>query len=363
MTALLQGKQVLSRLAGMVNTYDGMIQPKQCDFLAPDELSVGGPISWHESPDSFQLGLTPDPSGTLPPAVTYSGTLALAKGAWVKILTTGARGTAQFRTYLDGLGVTPVEASNQTTAATYVIPGTSLTVNFPVGAYTNDNVYKGVGNPVNDKTANLYHLVNTTGGTRPYVITVGPLGGLPIWRFDGANDRQIGPSAMATAVCGGTDNPFMVTALVNVNAVPTGAATACIFTASHTTDADIPLCELRMTSTAWQLNRRATAANSKFATSAIIPSTGGHLLIWGFDGSSSFLRDNGVYVIGGDSGVAGTGMALAAATTFNQFCVGMRSISGGLDEPCSMDLVSLVTHTAPPATLAELEMYESYFLQ
>ena len=46
-----------------------------------------------------------------------------------------------------------------------------------------------------------------------------------------------------------------------------------------------------------QLNRRATGANDKFKSSLILPSVGPHLFIWGFDGTNTFLRDNGWYII------------------------------------------------------------------
>ena len=44
-------------------------------------------------PGQYSLPDSPEPFGTTPPAVTYSGTLIDPRGAWVKILTTGgARG-------------------------------------------------------------------------------------------------------------------------------------------------------------------------------------------------------------------------------------------------------------------------------
>lgn len=83
-------------------------------------------------------------TGTAPPVVTMTGTLPLPWRARVEIQTTGPRGIATFRVSLDG-GTTWI-ASGVTTAATYTIPTTSNVLNFPVGTYTNDNVY--VSTPV-----------------------------------------------------------------------------------------------------------------------------------------------------------------------------------------------------------------------
>ena len=55
-------------------------------------------------------------------------------------------------------------------------------------------------------------------------------------------------------------------------------------------------------------------------------------------------------------------MVLGAATTFNQATIGMRSIVSGFDEPCNVDFLALYGHNGPPATLAEIEMWENYFL-
>lgn len=79
-------------------------------------------------------------SGTSPPDVTVSGTAVDHYIVQVEITTGGNRGTAVFRYSLDA-GATWAE-EGVTTAATYAMPGTGLTLAFATGtAYSTDNVY------------------------------------------------------------------------------------------------------------------------------------------------------------------------------------------------------------------------------
>jgi hypothetical protein len=82
-------------------------------------------------------------AGTAPPDVTLSGTPTKFIDLVVEITTGGARGTAIFRYSLDG-GDTWAE-EGVTTAATYLMPNTGVTLNFATGTdYTDDNVYTAV---------------------------------------------------------------------------------------------------------------------------------------------------------------------------------------------------------------------------
>lgn len=80
-------------------------------------------------------------AGTAPPVVTLTGATPLKFiDLVVEITTGGARGVAVFRYSLDG-GDTWAESA-VTTAATYLMPNTGVTLNFATGTdYTNDNVY------------------------------------------------------------------------------------------------------------------------------------------------------------------------------------------------------------------------------
>lgn len=78
-------------------------------------------------------------AGTTPPTVTVAGTPTLAGSYRIEITTGGARGTAVFKWSLDG-GANWTETAI-TTAATYLLPGTGITVSFSTGTYATDNVY------------------------------------------------------------------------------------------------------------------------------------------------------------------------------------------------------------------------------
>lgn len=90
-------------------------------------------------PANSTMGSTPTATGTTPPVVTFSGTLTTPFGIRIEIQTTGVLGASTFRVSLNN--GTSYVASSVATVATYVIPGTAVTVNFPAGTYTNDNVY------------------------------------------------------------------------------------------------------------------------------------------------------------------------------------------------------------------------------
>jgi len=103
-------------------------------YTSGGTIKVGGGMLVH--PTIVMLSVAS--AGTAPPAVTLTGTpVAQSTTIEIDITTGGARGTALFTWKLGGV----VQATGQTTAATFVLGTTGLTANFPVGTYTNDNVY------------------------------------------------------------------------------------------------------------------------------------------------------------------------------------------------------------------------------
>jgi hypothetical protein len=95
---------------------------------------TGSGIPWGGSPASFDI------SGTAPPLAVLSGVPTVGSlQVLVQITLGGPLGTAQFQISIDN-GASQL-ATAVPTAATYVIPGTGLTVAFPAGTYSTDNVY------------------------------------------------------------------------------------------------------------------------------------------------------------------------------------------------------------------------------
>jgi hypothetical protein len=146
-------------------------------------------------------------TGTTPPAVTLTGTpavsvintLASTPAIEIDISTTGARGTATFQWKLNG----SVQQTAQTTAATFALGTTGLTANFPVGTYTNDNVYKTNTNlsAWADQSATGASLVQATSSAQPiYSLTDGLLS-TPALTFASASLQRI---ASASSVATGT---------------------------------------------------------------------------------------------------------------------------------------------------------------
>lgn len=114
-------------------------------YLVPIEQTTPGAVSGVTHTGSGPAITVPTKTavtavGTAPPAVTLTGTPSRFIDLVVEITTGGARGVAVFRYSLDG-GDTWAE-QGITTLATYLMPGTGVTLNFATGTdYTNDNVY------------------------------------------------------------------------------------------------------------------------------------------------------------------------------------------------------------------------------
>jgi hypothetical protein len=109
----------------------------------------GGPIYFiRHDPDDVSKALssavlTPPGSGS-PPAVTVSGTPNDRFYLRVEVVVGGARGTATFKYSLDAWDsdIAPATQSQvRATAATYVMVGSGLTLEFPTGTYVAGHVY------------------------------------------------------------------------------------------------------------------------------------------------------------------------------------------------------------------------------
>lgn len=107
----------------------------------------GGPINYviHDSAQSVTLSavaLTPSAAG---PAITVSGAPHSRFAIKLEIMLGGARGTATYRYALDAFESAYTPTWSQTrvspSGGTFVIPGSGLTLNFPVGTYVLGETY------------------------------------------------------------------------------------------------------------------------------------------------------------------------------------------------------------------------------
>lgn len=136
-------------------------------------------------------------AGTTPPTVTLTGNSTDDFTLRVEILTAGARGVATFRYSLDYNTASTAAATwsgEITTAATYVIPDSGITLNFATGTdYAVDNRYSATG------TAPTHSNTNVTDGIDAVI----------------ANGVDFGWMYIAAA-CGGVTDANRVTALASL---------------------------------------------------------------------------------------------------------------------------------------------------
>jgi hypothetical protein len=171
----------------------------------------GGPIlcMLHDSADSKALSgqaLTPPGSGS-PPAITVSGTPNDRYSLRVEIVLGGARGTATFKYSLDahdtdgsvfgGEALPFTESRVRTTAATYAIPNSGLTLAFPTGTYVAGHVYTLSCVPKEVGTTDL--------GDVAAALEANAAKNFFLWLVSGSQDSASTAAALAAALQGHCD--------------------------------------------------------------------------------------------------------------------------------------------------------------
>jgi hypothetical protein len=133
-------------------------------------------------------------AGTSPPTVTLTGNSVDDFSGRVEILVGGTRGTATFRYCLDydstagtGLWSNPI-----TTAATYVMDNSGVTLNFATGTYVSDNVYTFTG------AAPTHSDVNITAGMDALFAAGSDIGGIYVASTPGGALDTDRATALAT---------------------------------------------------------------------------------------------------------------------------------------------------------------------
>lgn len=159
----------------------------------PYRFPAGVVPAWYDAAFST-LGGTLNATGASPPVVTISGLLSSPQGIRVEITTSGTRGTAVFRVSIDN-GSTWL-ASSVLTVATYAIGTTGITLNFPTGSYTDDNVYRATVQTIRERLHGR-DLVQLTASKQGLFILRGQ-NGRPTVRLDGSDDIY-GPTAFTLA--------------------------------------------------------------------------------------------------------------------------------------------------------------------
>ena len=181
---------------GLIATVAGSFRPKSAKL-------------WLRYDRGIILGGTPKATGTLPPVVTFTATDGGALSTLgqrcirVEIQTTGIRGTATFRASFDD-GPTFV-VTGAVTAATYDLPSSNVRLNFPVGAYTNDDVYRAtVATWKNQGTTGSTHdFTQATASLQPVSTPNGP-------DFDGVDDYMTSTGALSGIIKNNAYTGFFV---------------------------------------------------------------------------------------------------------------------------------------------------------
>jgi hypothetical protein len=183
------------------------------------------------------LGITLDPtlraSGSSPPVVTITGSLPI--GIRVEITTGGALGVALYR-YSADAGVTWIE-SELTTTSTYAMIGaaTGITLNFPTGTYTNDNVYVPVILKWADQSGNGYDYV-VAAASVAYSFKYNAIGGFPSLASDQPTSAMVTSPAMIMPSPGTT--PWFCWCVVKITSRPANV-TYAILASNNGNDADM----------------------------------------------------------------------------------------------------------------------------
>jgi hypothetical protein len=330
--------------------------------MAPDQITTATLIAWFRVPESIQLATVPDATGSTPPAVslTTTGTFVRYEGLYIDIQVGGSRGVATFRTSLDN-GASFVESS-VLTAATHLIPGTDLTINFPVGTYNADNLYRGVANHFLDKVGtyptSTNNFDNVAGGVvRPLIISAGGLGA-PCLRFDGVDDYLTCTGGLGSSSYSGADKTFFIVTLLDLISIAAGSQ--LFYCISNITDTDLPLVSAGCngTSLAWSTQRRSDAGVATATNSNVQPGTAQNLLEDYFDGTNRRLSINTADVVGGDSGITANQGGKTITTT--QIALGCQHTQSGRVGFANFDLYEQVYFNTQPSVV-ELQRLRAYF--
>lgn len=162
--------------------------------------SRGGPIYCiKHTPASAALSsaATTQAGSVSPPAITVSGTPTDRFNLLVTVVVGGVRGTATFKYSLDNFDssvVAPTQSQVRTTAATFAIPNSGLTLNFPTGTYVAGDTYTLSTVPPEPTTTDL--------ATVATLLQNHPELDFHLWLVSGAQPDSTTGAAFAAALAG-----------------------------------------------------------------------------------------------------------------------------------------------------------------
>ncbi len=159
--------------------------------------------SWLHPPNGTTLLAALDAQGATPQAVTITSSTSMRQCANIEVQITGTgilgAGTARWRIY-GGAWTT------FTIQATVAITGTSFTLHFPAGLYTNLDFYRSVFSTLVDHAGNVWNGSSATAAVRPFI---GEINGRPTIRGDGtARNLRTTTATLASAMMNGIRTPF-----------------------------------------------------------------------------------------------------------------------------------------------------------
>jgi hypothetical protein len=262
-------------------------------------------------------------AGATPPTVTHSGVVPINCGLKLDIPTGGARGTATFRYSLRNGDGTDWSAEIPT-AATYVVPGTSIQLQFSnVGTYATNNVYEIAVSSWRDLLGGGHHLALVDSVHECPSPTVTPYGtGIG---FDGIGDVLQCSTSLAATLVGGTDNNFTAMMVVRVNSVSPSSGLGTLLHCGNSSNNR--LVHLGFTNTpTWRVTKTDDAPSS-VNVSGGTPTVGIHIVTFVHTGTTTQIFVEGTSVVGP------TAQDLGALTGINNVTIGKSFLSGAKGNP------------------------------
>lgn len=336
---------------GVAGSY-GTVMMASGSSVTPMGLFGAACKQWCRADQGITLNAVPYGIGTTIQAVTLTGSAAAPIDFYLEITSTGARGVAQYSYSATGLGGW-IETGVVTSASRALIGAcTGITVNFPTGTYTDNDVYRGNVTQWADLSGNSNHYVQPNSANAPFY-NLTAFGSRPTLHFDSGGLRHMYCSSLILGT--GNDQPFTV--ILAAQAIGVGDSRA-LFGMGSTSDND-PLYDIVVdpSDTSWGFSKRSDAGGVDVKTcksGAGTADTNRHYYTLVNDGATQQFYIDGVLkslTFAGDLNVGtatmdrmSLGARVQAAVTIPQTC--------NISEVWGIDRV---------ATATELNAAHSYF--